>query len=215
MVALMETNLSAGIVGAYGIEGTWVLWEGVPLDEKLISGREACRRRLLGGDYVFGSATSVLYRSSLVRERDPFFNESNPNASDSEACMEVLQSCDFGFVHQVLTFSRKREGSLLEESKKLNTLSADLLHELVTYGPIYLSVEELRARLHELVDDYYSFLAASMLHKRGRPFWEYHKRKLAESDIRFSRRELMRALFRKVFGRFTLNTGKAAQRWGL
>ena len=105
MVAVMEEHPSVGIVGAYGMQERLVLWTGLPYPSDIVSGREICRQRLLGGPYVFGSPTSVLFRSDLVRSRDPFYNESNVQA-DSEACFELLKDCDFGFVHQVLTFSR-------------------------------------------------------------------------------------------------------------
>ncbi len=65
MVALAEANPSVGIVGAYGLQGTWVLWQGVPYGNSVVSGHQICRQRLLGGPYVFGSATSVLFRSDL------------------------------------------------------------------------------------------------------------------------------------------------------
>jgi hypothetical protein len=32
-----------------------------------------------------------------------------------------MRNCDFGFVHQVLTFTRERSGSLTEMSRRLNT----------------------------------------------------------------------------------------------
>jgi hypothetical protein len=62
---------------------------------------ELCRRLLLDELYVFGTATSLLYRSDLVRGRDPFYNEGNLHA-DMEVCLELLKACDFGFVHQFL-----------------------------------------------------------------------------------------------------------------
>ena len=77
MVAVMEEHPSVGIVGAYGLQEQWVLWTGLPYPSNVVSGREICRQRLLGGPYVFGSPTSVLFRSDLVRSRDPFYNESN------------------------------------------------------------------------------------------------------------------------------------------
>ena len=55
MVALAEANPSVGIVGAYGLQATWVLWQGVPYGSSVVSGREICRQRLLGGPDVFGS----------------------------------------------------------------------------------------------------------------------------------------------------------------
>ncbi len=104
MVALAEAHPSVGIVGAYGLEGNELKWAGLPYPSTCIDGREVCRRFFIEDIYVFGSAHSLLYRSELVRNHDPFFNEANVHA-DTEACFDLLRNCDFGFVHQVLTYS--------------------------------------------------------------------------------------------------------------
>ena len=104
MVAVAEARPSVGIVGAYALEGQRVAWTGLPYPSPLVCGREICRRHLLEGLYVFGSANAVLYRSDLVRSRDPFYNEANIHA-DTEVCFALLKTSDFGFVHQILTFA--------------------------------------------------------------------------------------------------------------
>jgi glycosyltransferase involved in cell wall biosynthesis len=214
MVALMEEHPSIGIAGAYGLQGQWVLWEGVPYASKVVPGREICRERLLGGPYVFGSATSVLFRSDLVRGRERFYDETIEHASDSDACFDLLKACDFGFVHQVLTFSRVREGSLLEGSKALNASAADMLRELVVYGPVYLSKAEYSERLHEAKLKYYDFLATNLLHSRDERFWSYHKAKLKEAGVGFSRFTLAGAVVRKMANRLRVRSG-GLERWGL
>jgi len=215
MVAVMEAHPSVGIVGAYGQKGQWVLWAGLPYDSNVVSGREVCRQRLLGGPYVFGSQTSVLFRSDLVLSRDPFYNESNLHAADSEACFELLKGSDFGFVHQVLTFSREREGSLLQASRELNASAADRLHELVAYGPCYLTATEHAECLDTTLAKYYDFLATSLLQRRGKSFWDYHKRRLKEDGIGFSRVRLAGAVSRKIVDRFRIRSRGSQQRWGL
>lgn len=212
MVGLMEEHPNVGITGAYGLQGQWVLWEGIPYASRVVSGREICRQRLLGGPYVFGSATSVLFRSDLVRGRDPFYHDLH--ASDSDACFDLLKTCDFGFVHQVLTFSRVREGSMLEASKELNTSAADMLRELVIYGPFYLSSTEYRQALHDALRRYYDFLATSLLHRRPASFWQYHRRRMREAGVKFSRTALTATVARKVTNRFRLRGG-GLERWGL
>ena len=145
MIAVMEQHPTVGIVGAYGMQERCVLWTGLLYPSDFVSGRDICRQRLLGGPYVFGSQSSVLFRSHLVSSHDPFYNESNMHA-DSETCFELLKDCDFGFVHQVLTFSRdNRPEARLTTSRELNTAAAGILHELITYGPFYLTPEEYKA----------------------------------------------------------------------
>ncbi|HEY2472009.1 MAG TPA: glycosyltransferase family 2 protein [Terracidiphilus sp.] len=212
MVGLAEANPSVGIVGAYGIEGQWVLWEGIPCDKSVSKGKEVCRERLLGGPYVFGSSTSVLYRSDLVRKNDPFFNEATAHAADSEVCFKLLKKCDFGFVHQVLTFSRKRAGSLLTQSQALNASAADTLHELVLFGREFLSEHEYEMQLKVTLDRYYDFLASSVT-RRDRSFWSFHESAFRDCGVSFRRRRILQALLRKVINR--LRVRQAQPRWGL
>src|SRR5262249_7621056 len=157
---------------------------------------------LLGGPYVFGSPTSVLFRSDLVTSHDPFYNESNVQA-DSETCFELLKSCDFGFVHQILTFSRDhRPTSRLEKSRALNTAAASILHELITFGPFYLDQEEYESCFKTTVSKYYDFLTTSLLQGRPKEFWDYHKKKMQEKGMKFRYSSLVYKLGQRVVSRF-------------
>jgi glycosyltransferase involved in cell wall biosynthesis len=197
MVALAEEHPSVGIVGAYGLKDCEVMWAGLPYPSRLIAGREICRRLFLEGLYVFGSSTSLLYRSDIVRDRDPFFNESNIHA-DMEACVSALKFCDFGFVHQILTFSRVRAGSLETVSSSLNSLAPGRLHDLVTYGPEFLSRDEFSACLNRSVTLYYESLVGGLLRGLDSNYWDFHKRKLAEAGIGFSRARMAKVALRKM-----------------
>ncbi len=216
MVAVMEEYPSVGIVGAYGLVDPWIMWTGLPYPSCSVPGRDVCRQRLLGGPYVFGSATSVLFRSDLVRSRDPFYNESNAQC-DSEACFELLKDRDFGFVHQVLTFSRERPNSLLEQSRDLNTAAPGVLHELIAYGPYYLTPEEYADRLRTMVSKYYDFLATSLLRGRNKSFRDYHQRKLHEEGIEFKYTRLAYAVAKLPFRLLlaSARTLRSERLWGL
>jgi glycosyltransferase involved in cell wall biosynthesis len=215
MVDLMEKHPSVGIVGAYGMQERAVLWTGLPYPSTVVSGREACRQRLLGGPYVFGSPTSVLFRSDLVRSHNPFYNESNVQA-DSEKCFELLRNCDFGFVHQLLTFSRDhRPGSRVEASRELNTAAVGIMHELITYGPFYLTQEEYKSCLKATMSKYYNFLTTSLLQPRPKEFWHYHKEKLQELGMKFRYSRLAYTLGLRVLCRLRFRSGKTEPKWGL
>jgi glycosyltransferase involved in cell wall biosynthesis len=196
MVALAEEHPSAGFVGAYGLKNNEVIWAGLPYPSRLVTGREICRRLFLDHLYVFGSATSLLYRSSIVRASDPFYNESNIHA-DMEACVSALRTCDFGFVHQVLTFSRVRTGSLETVSSDFNSIAAGRLHDLVIYGQNFLSEEEYAACVNRSVGLYYESLVGGMLRGLDTKYWNFHKRTLAELGIRFSRARMAKVAFVK------------------
>jgi glycosyltransferase involved in cell wall biosynthesis len=210
MVAVAEAHPTVGIVGAYGMQGKEVMWSGLPYPSTLISGRDICRKLFIDDLYVFGTGTSVMFRSDLVRSRDPFYDESNLHA-DSEACVALLRSCDFGFVHQVLTFTRERPGSLTEFSRGRNTLIAGRLHDLVMHGREFLTPAEFDFCLRRKVDEYYQFLAHSRVRGRDQKFWDYHKRKLTEAGVGFSRLRLAQAMVAR-FLNLALNPKSAIER---
>ena len=197
MVAVGEQHPTVGIVGAYGLQGRQVMWAGLPFPSALVPGREVCRKLFLEDLYVFGTGTSVMYRAGLIRNRDPFYNESNLHA-DSEVCLALLRSWDFGFVSQVLTFTRVRPGSLTSFTNELHTLIAGRLHDLVTYGRDYLTPQEFESCLDQLLSDYYDFLAKNVRRRRDKKFWEYHKMKLTEAGVGFDRVRLARAVLGKI-----------------
>ena len=192
MVAVAEEHPSVGLVSAYCLEGQHVICTGLPYASRVVPGLEICRRHLLDKLHLFGSANTVLYRADLVRSREPFYNDANIHA-DTEVCFALLKVCDFGFVHQVLTFTRVRPGSLTTMSTDLHTYYAGMLHILVTHGPHYLNREELEAYTDRYLSGYYRFLGKSLVLGRDKNFWEYHKRQLAELGVGFSRGRLVRA----------------------
>jgi glycosyltransferase involved in cell wall biosynthesis len=184
LVSVAEQHPSVGIVGAYVLQGREVICTGLPYSTSVLSGREICRRHFLDRLYVFGSANAVLYRARLVRGMDPFYNEANIHA-DTEVCFKILRTSDFGFVHQVLTFTRVRSESLSTISADLHTYFAGMLRQLLAHGPDYLTHDELECLLQRHVSEYYRFLGKSLLlgHKG---IMNYHKQKLAEAGVRFS-----------------------------
>lgn len=194
MVALAEQNPSIGIVGAYGLEEERVAWQGLSLAQSVISGHELCRRMFLDDLYVFGTANSLLYRADLVRAQPNFFNEANFHA-DREVCVALLKGCDFGFVHQILTFKRLAEGSLTREvGWQLMTHYGGLLQTIQNHAADFLSREEVELCRNRVLADYYNFLAVSALRgNRDRKFWSYHEAKLNET-VGFSRMRLLRAV---------------------
>lgn len=198
MVALAEENPSVGIVGAYGLEEDKVAWDGLPYSSRVVSGRDICRSMFLENLYVFGTSNSVLYRSDLVRSRDPFYNEDNFHA-DREACVVLLKTCDFGFIHQILTFKRLGAGSLTPTvAWDFRTHFGCLLSTLTAHGPSFLTKDECEYCQERLLDEYYNFLAVSAMRgRRDKKFWNYQKKKLNET-AGFSRARLSGAIVARL-----------------
>jgi glycosyltransferase involved in cell wall biosynthesis len=178
MVELAEAHPSVAVVSSYRMVEKEVSGVGLGPKETVVSGRRACRFFLFGKGFLFGSPTTVLYRGDVVRARRPFF-ELGRLHEDTEALYEILADRDFGFVHQVLSFSRREEGSIMVGSR---TFSPDLLDRLIIvrrFGATYLEPDEYQSCSTHALKCYYRALAAQWLRERLRPrdqaFWAYHR----------------------------------------
>jgi glycosyltransferase involved in cell wall biosynthesis len=217
MVDLAEAYPSVGIVGSYQLSGSgsnwraWhVRWSELPYPSSVIPGREVCRLHLLGISYVFGTPTSVLYRSVQVRGQEEFYPNSTAEA-DTSACYKYLQNTDFGFVHQVLSYERVHQQSQSAECRSLNSYASSRIRDLIEYGPNCLSTEELNKRLEESLDYYYTFLGASVFHFRDKTFWNYHKKRLKELGHPLSYVRLAKEISVKLFD-LLLNPKQTAEK---
>ena len=175
MVELAEAYPSLGLVNAYSQAGDKIRWQGLPYPLCCISGRQICRQRLSGGPYFLGTASSLLFRSDIVRQRPAFFSDWHIHA-DYTAFLDILGSSDYGFVHEILTFCRPREESNTSFATDYNTLLLGEIAGLQKYGPLYLTSAELDNRLRFETRSYYRFLAKSVLRFRGKQFWEHHRK---------------------------------------
>lgn len=210
MAALAEKNPSVGIVGAYVLEGGRIKCDGLPYPGAFFSGRDICRWSLLdrspvnGGLYVFGSPTSLLIRSDLIRNRRPFYNEKYLQVVDQEVCYYLLQNVDFGFVHEILTFSRLHAKSTTSSVTPLNRLILEQLMLMVEFGSIYLGKDEYRQVLSQQLDKYYKFLSKSIFEKKTDNFWKFHKQGLQSLDLPMNKARLAVETFREFVRRLLI-----------
>jgi glycosyltransferase involved in cell wall biosynthesis len=180
MVELAVAHPSVAIVSSYSLRGAQVEGSGLEPERKVISGREACRLHLLHGVFLFGAPTTQMYRADLLEERQPFFASGRVHP-DTEAVFEILANADFGFVHQVLSFSGPHADNDAEP-RAPQEFKPDALDRFIIvsqYGPVYLDQHEFRDVLAGATRWYYSVLARAWLKERvGRApegFWEYHR----------------------------------------
>jgi glycosyltransferase involved in cell wall biosynthesis len=210
MVRLAEAHPSVAIVGAYRLEGTKVTADGLPYPSTVLPGRAVCRTWLMGGAYVFGAATTIMFRADIVRSRHAFYNESNLHA-DGEVCLELLEHRDFGFEHQVLTFTRVQEGSLTSHSASFQTNMPRRLYDLLTYGPKYLTSDELQGKIAERFKEYYAYLGEQVYRRRGPEFWKFHRGKLAALGHPLSKIRLTGCAVNFILVDLLLHPGRLAQ----
>ena len=193
MVEIAEANPNVAIVGAYALYNERVTWDGLPYPSTVISGRKICRNTLLGGPYVFGSPTSMLIRSDEVRKRPSFYNEENPEC-DIEACLDILRDSDFGFVHQVLTFTRAHPEAESTFNNRVGIQYLATLEVLNKFGRTYLNEKEYEACIRRCWESYYTFLGAKVFHNGEKGFWEFHRNALSRLGYTLSRGKVAKAV---------------------
>jgi glycosyltransferase involved in cell wall biosynthesis len=208
MVEVAEAHPSVGIVAAYALAGESVDQDGLPYPSPVVTGRDACRFYFLKGKYLCGSATSSLIRSEVIRSRDPFYDERYAPIEDAHVCFDVLRTWNFGFVHQVLTYSRRDNESMLSRMLPLGFILFTRFALLVEHGRYYLSAEEYKRCLKHAEREYFVYLtkAACALRPATREFWEFHRNGLASTDYSLDWKRLARwvprAVLEKAWGAF-------------
>ncbi len=210
MVALAESDESIGIVSSYRLKGSHVLGEAVPCSKTVISGREICRLQLTATQFAFGTPTTVLYRSDVVRNNSPFYDE-RTFFDDADACYRILQSWNFGFIHQILSFSRVDDDSIRGRVIDFNPDVLDRLVQVHKFGSIYLGEEELGRVLPKAKSDYYRFLAGRLLVDRRAAFWRFHKSVLSSGGLRLEKAALAKH-FCLALARLLANPGATCMR---
>jgi len=175
MVEIAEAHPRVGIVAAYQLEGACVALDGLPFPSAETSGREVCKLFFLKHMYMFGTPTSLLLRSELIQQDAPFYDEKYAPFEDADICFRLLQTWNFGFVHQVLTYSRLDDESILARSRARGLLNLYRFSAVVEHGPSFLTVEEYKRCLKDAEREYFLYLARCALRGRDREFWQVHR----------------------------------------
>lgn len=186
MVAVGEAHPTVGLIGSYRLDEIEPDLGGLPYPSPVTPGRDVARAFLLEDTYLFGAPSNLLIRSDVVRERKPFYDESKLHA-DSDAALDILREWDFGFVHQVLTFTRRHNESTTSKVARFGTRRVWRVDALTTFGPEFLTPEEHAKRTSALEWNYYRFLSQHALELRGADFWEFHREELRRigRDLRY------------------------------
>jgi glycosyltransferase involved in cell wall biosynthesis len=181
MIQAFEQSESIGLVSSYCLEGNILRGSGYPYRQPRLSGKECARLYLRSRVAVFGTQTTVMYRSSVVRRYRPFYDESLPNA-DFDRCMQIIQCWDFGFVHQVLSFSRRDNESLTSGILSFMPYEMDRYVFVQRYADAFLEASEAASLRRKSKVVYYRLLANEALHFRESAFWRYHESGLKTLD---------------------------------
>lgn len=172
MVELAERDSKIGIVSSYGLRGKSLRGEGLDVWQWRIPGLEAGRMQLLDRVFFVGSPTTVMYRSSIVRSRHPFY-ALNRYHEDTEAAYEILIQHDLGFVHQVLSYQRVDDSSIMGQRRSFQPHLLDNLIATELYGRHFLSEPEFKYVRQRTEQRLIRFLGTSLLQLREKSFWQY------------------------------------------
>jgi glycosyltransferase involved in cell wall biosynthesis len=185
MVGVAESNPRIVLVSAYRLIGDQPDCFGVPVERCSFPGRDACRWQLFGTAFPFGSQSTVMYSADGIRSRAPSFFPKDRFFADVDIAFRMLANGDFGFVHQVLTFSRYQPESVTDTASHFNWWP--LLQYLMVeqYGRDFLTPEEFRQRYAEVKSDMYRGLGEQWLKdrirfRRKKGFWEFQRKHLAD-----------------------------------
>ena len=202
MVAVAETDPDVAMVSAYRVIETSAAGFGLPVDITVLPGRVAGRYHLIGGVYMFGTPSTGMYRASVVRSRSPHFFPRNRFYFDTDVAFEILAEAKYGFVHQVLTFSRYQPDSITHRESRMYSGELDGLLCVATHGERYLSSAEMQRALERARRSYYTKLGREWLLDifRGRrdEFWEYHEVRLATAGLTVDSGEVRRGAARAI-----------------
>jgi len=208
MVTVAESNPSVGIVGSYVLQGDMVVCNGLSYPQTVFSGREVCRRSLNLRStperiYVFGSPSSLLIKSDLIRNRDPLYNNKYHMCVDQELCYYLLQHQDFGFVHEILTYSRVHEQSMTTSINKHNREIIEELTLMQDFGIVYFGKKEHEKRFENSLERYYRFLSTSIFLRKDKEFWEFQKKGLDKLGLRLNRVKLFAGVLEALANKIT------------
>jgi glycosyltransferase involved in cell wall biosynthesis len=174
MIEAFEQSETIGLVSSYYLKGEAVLGSGFRYPTPVLPGKEMARLYLRTGVFVFGSPTTVMYRSSVVRDQQPFYQEGLLH-EDTEKCIQLLERWDFGFVHQVLSFLRLGNESISFASRTFQPEALDFYIMVQRYAPKFLEASEAAALKSQNKRWYYGILAGEAIRLRGTAFWRYHE----------------------------------------
>jgi len=199
MALLAEQHPNVGVVGAYRFVGDRVEPRGLAYPTSVYSGRFACRIYLLEEIHPFGTPSSILIRADLLRSRESVYNENSTQSADTELMFDILRNSEFGFVQNILTFTRLHSSSITKTSWRIMPFSLAKLHLLKSYGDAYLSKDELKNALNRNVFDEHYLLCRALFRSERKEIWNHHRNVLARIGYRIRWTTLIRAFLSLIF----------------
>lgn len=177
MVKRGDEDKEIKLIGAYTLLQNRVLLDGLDYGECVLDGREVFRRYLFDGPYIVGNPTACMYRFDQVSGTECFFPR-DATFGDMEVAFRCMLNGKLGFVHQVLSLSRVRDGSVSKRTWhfEFDELTRRLAFE--RYGSEVLSAAEYESVRRRLLWRHKRVLGKAVLRLAGREFWDFHRNAL-------------------------------------
>jgi len=204
MVEVAVANDEVALVSAYRLEENRVTLDHLPSEAPLVPMEDTFTMdgRSVGGAIlrerasVLGSPSSVLMKTSFLGDPADFYDTAYLHA-DKEAALCLLKEHDFGFVRQVLVYTRRHNESVTSKNNLLDTRRQENLLLLKNHGPEFLSDAEFRSVWKRELRGYYRFLAANIATGQGVDFWDSHAKNMERAGVALSRLRLWSAFLRR------------------
>jgi hypothetical protein len=174
MIGVFEQSATVGLVSAYWLKGSELRGSNFPFEANVMKGPDMARLYLRTGLWVFGSPTAVMYRATLLEKGKPFYDETELH-EDTAKCMEILENWDFGFSHQVLSFSRADNESISSAVRNLKPHAIDRYITVQRYVSRFLDSEEASLMKRREKVHYYRVLGLQVFRLPEAKFWQYHR----------------------------------------
>lgn len=195
MVQVATSDPAVGLVSSYRLVENRIFSDGLPYNKTVFPGYEIGRAYLLHRNNYFGSETSVMVRSSDIRKRDTFFDESEFH-SDTSTFLRLMKEAKLGFSHQVLTFTRRSNQyvSATSFASYYDTYSLSYLYFHLKYGRFFLNPTEFRELFEELLYKHYRKMIKLLFMLRGLNVIRFHFVRMRSIGIRNRSLLMLRAI---------------------
>jgi len=199
MVHHAEEYPSAGIVNSYYLDDKIVRPQGLKYPSHLNPGRDIGKQYLLNHHTYFGAPSNLLIPSELIRKREEVYDPENIH-SDHSFCLDVLKEYDFGFIHQVLTFSRRHEASHTNRvAEKYGTYSIGKIRNLLKYGPYYLEAKERDEKLNSTIESYYRSFIRRSVYRFSKDIFNYHIAEIQRMGLKVNYKKIVKYFLGAIF----------------
>jgi glycosyltransferase involved in cell wall biosynthesis len=193
MLDVAEAHPDVKLVAAYKIHGRHPVCEGPSYPEHILDGREVCRRFFEGTLGYLGSPTDHLLRRPIPVTDGGLFDEAFLHA-DIELWVRLLKDgAPYGFVHQVLTFTRVHEGAVSGFAHVMGTGALEFLAMVLRHGTSFLTQDDHMRLVRVYRSRYSRFLFRVLLKVWDRRIWRFQVESWRKFGVDFSLFEVLRA----------------------